>query len=465
MIDVSPGCGLTVLRLPIVYKIRACKDEHTPKRRDPQMVKKRALRLFALVAPLMNTIYAQDIAGDWQGTLKAGSQELRLVVQIARADNGGWKASLYSIDQTTEAIPVDSVALESSTLKLTVNAVRGNYEGKISADEAVIDGTWTQGGPLPLVLRRATKESAWPLDSTAHSVQFITVDNNVKLEVLDWGGGGRPVVLLTGLGNNAHVYDKLAPKLTASYHVYGITRRGFGASSAPATGYSADRLGDDVLAVLDTLKLNRPVLVGHSIAGEELSSVGSRHPEKVSGLVYLDCYGYAYYDRYHGYIFVDVAELQKKLSLLQSGTGKEDPKQFVQGLLETSLPAVERDLRELQKDFQAMPAAMLAEWSDSETVVNQAIMAGEQKYTNIPVPILAIYAVPHELGPKVGNDPGVRAAVEARDEAWAGAQAKAFETGVPSARVVRLPHANHYVFKSNEADVLREMNAFIGSLQ
>ena len=85
------------------------------------------------------------------------------------------------------------------------------------------------------------------IDSTAHTVQFITVDENVKLEVLDWGGSGRPVVLLTGLGNNAHVYDKFAPKLTASYHVYGITRRGFGASSAPATGYSADRLGDDVL--------------------------------------------------------------------------------------------------------------------------------------------------------------------------------------------------------------------------
>jgi hypothetical protein len=35
---------------------------------------------------------------------------------------------------------------------------------------------------------------------------------------------------------------------------------------------------------------------------------------------------------------------------------------------------------------------------------------------------------------------------------------------VPSARVVRLPHANHYVFRSNEADVLREMNAFFASL-
>lgn len=115
---------------------------------------------------------------------------------------------------------------------------------------------------------------------------FITLDNNVKLEVLDWGGSGRPLVLLTGLGDNAHVYDKFAPKLTASYHVYGITSRGFGASSAPTTGYSADRLGDDVLAVVDAL--NRPVLVGHSIGGEELSSVGSRHPEKVAGLIYLD---------------------------------------------------------------------------------------------------------------------------------------------------------------------------------
>jgi pimeloyl-ACP methyl ester carboxylesterase len=78
--------------------------------------------------------------------------------------------------------------------------------------------------------------------------------------------------------------------------VYGISRRGYGASSSPESGYTADRLGDDVLAVIDALKLNRPVLAGHSIAGEELSSIGSRHPEKVSGLVYLDAgYPYALY--------------------------------------------------------------------------------------------------------------------------------------------------------------------------
>jgi len=117
---------------------------------------------------------------------------------------------------------------------------------------------------------------------------MITVEENVGLEVLDWGGTGRPLVLLTGLGNTAHVFDDFAPKLAASYHVYGITRRGYGVSSRPASGYDADRLGDDVFAVVETLKLTKPVIAGHSIAGEELSSLAARHTSGVAGLIYLD---------------------------------------------------------------------------------------------------------------------------------------------------------------------------------
>jgi pimeloyl-ACP methyl ester carboxylesterase len=292
---------------------------------------------------------------------------------------------------------------------------------------------------------------------------MITVDSDVKLEVLDWGGSGRPLVLVTGLGDNAHVYDKFAPKLIGSYHVYGITRRGFGASSAPATGYSGDRLGDDVLTVLDELKLKKPVLVGHSIGGEELSSVGSRHPEKVAGLIYLDAgYAYAYYDRARGDYHIDLTELQKKLDQLRSQPSG-DPR-VIRELLDTGLSAFEKDLQEQQKLLQVLPAAMLATQSAPAPAAATAVLAGEQKYTNIPVPILAIYAIPHDLGSAFDNDPMARAAFEALDEARTVAQAKAFEAGVPTARVVRLPHANHYVFRSNEAEVLREMNAFIGSL-
>jgi non-heme chloroperoxidase len=80
-------------------------------------------------------------------------------------------------------------------------------------------------------------------DESPHTVHFVTVDGNVKLEVLDWSGSGRPLMLLAGLGDTAHVFDDFAPKLANTYHVYGITRRGFGASSVPDSGYSADRLG------------------------------------------------------------------------------------------------------------------------------------------------------------------------------------------------------------------------------
>jgi pimeloyl-ACP methyl ester carboxylesterase len=207
--------------------------------------------------------------------------------------------------------------------------------------------------------------------------------------------------------------------------------------------------------------------VGHSIGGEELSSVGSRHPEKVAGLIYLDAaYSYAYYDRSRGDLNLDVIELLKNLEQILPGKGPPDQRPLIQELLETSLPEFEKELRETQKDLQAMPPAILAaQGSVHMSAASQAILAGEQKYTSIPVPILAIYAVPHDLGSVIGNDPAARAAFEAYDEARTGAQAKAFENGIPSAHVVRLPHANHYIFRSNEADVLREINAFIASLR
>ena len=66
------------------------------------------------------------------------------------------------------------------------------------------------------------------LGETALKTQFVEVQPDVELEVLDWGGTGRTLVLLAGGGSTAHVYDSLGPKLAVHYHVIGITRRGFG---------------------------------------------------------------------------------------------------------------------------------------------------------------------------------------------------------------------------------------------
>jgi non-heme chloroperoxidase len=310
---------------------------------------------------------------------------------------------------------------------------------------------------------------AQDIDTSPHKIQFVTVDKNVRLEVLDWGGSGRPVVLLAGLGSDAHVFDKFAPNLTGECHLYGITRRGYGSSSAPVPTdektYSADRLGDDVLSVIDQLHLDRPVLVGHSIAGEELSSVGSRHSEKVAGLIYLDAgYGYAFYDASLGWLDIDVVDVQKELDLLRAGKGPNDTRPAIRELLDTMLPRLDNDLRQEHEYLGSVDPAMITGDSLSMTVASQAILAGEKKYTRIGAPILAIFAVPHDMGKLVGSDPARRAVFDAHDEASTGAQATAFEKGLPTARIVRLTHANHFVFRSNEKDVLREMKAFLGSL-
>src|SRR6202021_1286434 len=109
-----------------------------------------------------------------------------------------------------------------------------------------------------------------------------------QLEVLDWGGTGRPVVLLAGRGFTAHVFDGFAEKLTDSYHVYGITRRGYGASGRPASGYTEKRRAEDDLRVFDALGLVAPVVAGHSVAGNELSQLGIHPYERMAGLVYLE---------------------------------------------------------------------------------------------------------------------------------------------------------------------------------
>jgi uncharacterized protein (TIGR03435 family) len=103
-----------------------------------------------------------DIAGAWQGTLSA-SKSLRIILQVARTDKG-WSAKMYSIDQGAQPLNANSISLDGSTLKYSVDLIGGTYQGALSADGNSIVGTWTQGpAPLPLTLVRATKETAWEI--------------------------------------------------------------------------------------------------------------------------------------------------------------------------------------------------------------------------------------------------------------------------------------------------------------
>ena len=173
------------------------------------------------------------------------------------------------------------------------------------------------------------------------------------------------------------------------------------------------------MAVCEYLHLQRPILVGHSIAGEELSSIGSRHPEKVAGLVYLDATSaYAFYDPSQGDFLLDLYELQDKLRdpgsrdpVANSGAAS-DMRPVVSELRLALLPRFEKDLEVWQMDVQGVLPPPTAPGSRTARDWAPAlIFAGERKFTQIPVPVLAIIAVPHDFS--FVRDPELRAKREA----------------------------------------------------
>jgi len=302
-------------------------------------------------------------------------------------------------------------------------------------------------------------------DPSSHAVRFVTVEKGVRLEALDWGGSGKAVVLLAGGGNTAHVFDEFAPKLASDHHVYGITRRGFGASGFSTSDNPLDRLRDDVLAVIGALKLKRPVLVGHSIAGAELSAVATSHPDRIAGLVYLDAaYPYAFESangpsmkefqisgpRAPRPADADLASFGSLQKWDAEVYGSRRPESELRQTWDSDSSGRPRK----ERDFPGAQSFM-------------AIMTSTNRFTRIPVPVLAIFASPHipENWIARSTNPAVReaggayyTAINASTER----QARALEAGVPTARVVRLTGA-HHIFLSNESDTLRELRAFLVS--
>jgi uncharacterized protein (TIGR03435 family) len=151
-----------------------------------------AVALFGLVDAAQSRAQSptdnktQSIADTWQGTLHAG-RDLRTVVKITKADDGGYKAVFYSIDQGGDGLPVTKITVDGTAVKMTLTMIAGTYEGKLSPDGKTITGTWSQGPtPLPLILTRATPETEWtippptpklpPMDANAHpSFEVATI--------------------------------------------------------------------------------------------------------------------------------------------------------------------------------------------------------------------------------------------------------------------------------------------------
>lgn len=311
----------------------------------------------------------------------------------------------------------------------------------------------------------AEKDATLPadcLDSTPHEVSFVTVEPDVQLEVLDFGGSGEAMVLLTGLGDNAHVWDGFAYQFTDDFRVIGITRRGFGRSDQPPGGYDVrTRVRDDV-AVLDHFGIEKAVFVGHSLAGSELSELGLAWPDRVDKLVYLDAADLAerfvFAEEPPGPPYAD--EDGRSLPIYQAASGR--------------LEGYRRPNAAACNGFVFGPSGMIEDNVTSAEISDKLLAdVKKQQPTNWPMiraPRLAIFAT-FSREARLPWYWYLSADQQATfDRAWPPIvewhqdtirRFREHRPDHPEPIVRELPGAPHYIYISHEAFLVREMRAFL----
>jgi non-heme chloroperoxidase len=303
-------------------------------------------------------------------------------------------------------------------------------------------------------------------DTTPHKVTFVEVEPGVKLEVLDWGGSGEVMVLLTGSGDNAHVFDYFAFQFTDFFHVIGITRRGWLPSSQPKNGYDVETRTADDIKVLDALGIKKAVFVGHSIAGAELSKIAVKYPSYVDKLVYLDAS-----DLSERNTFPDIP------SPFPLITDADARSLFAFQAAYARLLAVREPIPAICLSFEFDKDGMITGTSTPDAIQAQ-LSAGVSNPANPPtnwadikVPRLGIFAPPtveSKLPFYWYLSPADQAVFDERFPRllqWYSDVIDKFEEkhpGPPPPEVSLLPGAPHYVYINNEAEVAREMRKFLG---
>jgi pimeloyl-ACP methyl ester carboxylesterase len=304
----------------------------------------------------------------------------------------------------------------------------------------------------------AAAQERW-IDPSSHVQRKITVDAETTVEVLEWRGPGRAVILLAQLGQTAHIYDDWAASLAHDYRVLAITRRGYGESVTRTNAYSTERLARDVLAVIDSEHVERPILVGHGMAGEELSWIGVNAPERISGLVYLD----AAYDRTHvGEEAAIAARIPTQPSQPHDMTSVSSVVAWMSRNVGGAIPEAEvRQMADVGPDGRVIGPRSAR--SGQPSVLAQLTRVDP---AGIRVPVLALYAprtsataLPGCQAPEASS---VREACGALSE-WMTQQlnrSKQLFAGIPQARIADLAGANSFMFLSNPIEVAAALKTF-----
>jgi len=260
----------------------------------------------------MGVAHAQiNVAGDWAGALDLGTSKLHLVLHITGAPDS-LHATLDSVDQNANGIPVNSIAFKDSMLNFAIDKLHATYTGKLSKDGQTLHGTFTQGQALELDFKHSAKpivskatpppnrpqNPVPPYPYVSQNVSYTNALQNDTLAAtitIPRGKGPFPAVLLiTGSGAQDRDETLMGHKPFLVLSDY-LTRHGIlvlradDRGTAKSTGNFATATTADFatdaeagIAYLKTrpeVDTHRIGLIGHSEGGVIAPMVAARNPD------------------------------------------------------------------------------------------------------------------------------------------------------------------------------------------
>jgi 3-oxoadipate enol-lactonase len=118
------------------------------------------------------------------------------------------------------------------------------------------------------------------------SLFFVTTGDGARLAYRVDGPSDKPVLILSNsIATTLHMWDRQIPELSRHFRVVRYDTRGHGASSVPVGAYSIDRLGRDVVELMDALDIERAHFLGLSLGGFIGQWLGIHAPERIDRLI------------------------------------------------------------------------------------------------------------------------------------------------------------------------------------
>jgi pimeloyl-ACP methyl ester carboxylesterase len=307
---------------------------------------------------------------------------------------------------------------------------------------------------------RLPADDGWT-DKAPHKSGFVTVQRGVRIHYLDFGGTGPTVLLVPGIGNTAHAYDDFAPGLIDRFHVYAMTRRGFGESSHPERGYDIPRLAQDIKAVIDSLHLRQVDLVGHSFAGQELTHFAFAYPSRVRRLVYLDgAFDNIAVDSFSQTVFTAPMPYPSKSPLTDDDTSTYATYvKYVHASRGVDIP--ESDIR-----IRVKHDGIIEELGVGYTGIGREAVSERQRWEKLKQPALAIFAQRDSFSQ---SEPWITADSANREDVQAVLDKQKEVVAFAVRDFKRAPHAqalivhggHHWVFVSHRQQVLDAVRDFL----